>query len=91
MFDTGKSLLHLRQKQLAAVAVGYIRGQRLDLKEQALRVNEQVALAPLDLLAAVVTSQPPFSLVLTDCESKMAALGWALRPAFTRAFSRRAF
>src|SRR5487761_1421565 len=46
----------------------------------AFRVYRDVALAPLDFLACVVTALPPFSAVFTDCESTIATLGAAFRP-----------
>src|ERR1039457_3652674 len=52
---------------------------KTELHQVALRIYRDVALAALDLLARVVTAPPPFSAVLTDCESIIATLkvdGW---------------
>jgi len=54
----------------------------------ALGVYRDVALAPLDFLARVVTALPPFSAVLADCESMIATLGEAFRPCALRPCSR---
>jgi hypothetical protein len=54
----------------------------------ALGVDRDVPLAPFDLLARVVTPPPPFSTVLADCESMIATVGAALRPAVLRPCSR---
>jgi len=59
-------------------------------QDQAQRIDDQVPLAPLDFLACVVPSRPPFSVVLTVWLSTMAAEGEAFRPAAKRTFLRRA-
>ena len=56
----------------------------------ALRVNRDVALATLDLLARVVAPRPPLSAVFTDCESSIARLGSDFRPCAKRPVRRRA-
>jgi hypothetical protein len=61
-----------------------------NLQDQPIRVDEQVALAPLDLLTAIKAASPPFCVVFTDWLSMIAALGVGLRPAFTRTASRKA-
>ena len=45
-------------------------------QHQAQRVYDDVPLAAVDLLARVVSTRPPFSVVLTDWLSKIAAVGW---------------
>ena len=49
-------------------------------QQQALGIHHYVALAPLHLLACVVTPWPPFSAVFTDWLSMIAALGLVRRP-----------
>jgi len=85
---------HLREPFVALLRCGDdlwaaipILGARLvneDRDDQAEGVNDDVALAPFDLLAGVVASRPPFSVVLTDWLSTIPALGSSLRPEFLR-------
>jgi len=61
------------------------------LQYEALRIDEDVALAPFDLLARVITHRvdrdPPFSADLTDWLSMMPALGLASRSICPRSCS----
>ena len=78
------SRTQLPDQQLAAVTVldvGRVNDQRED---QAERVNDDRALAPLGFLARIVPSVAPFSAVLTDWLSMMPALGVGLRPSSIR-------
>ena len=78
------SRTQLPDQQLAAVTVldvGRVNDQRED---QAERVNDDMALAPLGFLARIVPSVAPFSAVLTDWLSMMPALGVGLRPSSIR-------
>ncbi len=78
------SRTELFDQQLATVAVldvGRVNDQR---ENQAERVNDDMALAPLGLLARIVPSVAPFSAVLTDWLSMMPALGVGLRPSSIR-------
>jgi hypothetical protein len=59
-------------------------------QQQSGGIDQQMPLAPVYLLAAVVASDPPFSVVLTDWLSKIPALGWACRPCCSRTWSRNA-
>jgi hypothetical protein len=56
--------------------------------QQALRIDEDMPLLPVDLLAAIKTRRmdptPPFSALLTLWLSMMAAVGLACRPACSR-------
>ena len=52
--------------------------------QQAERVDEDVALATIDLLARVVAVRPPFSVVFSDWLSMMPALGLRFRPTDSR-------
>jgi hypothetical protein len=40
-------------------------GRHDDREEEASRIDENMALAPLDLLGCVIAADPPFSVVLT--------------------------
>jgi hypothetical protein len=46
-----------------------------DTQEETRRLNEEMALAPIELLRTVIAMDPPFSVVLTVCASMMAAEG----------------
>jgi len=78
------------EHQPGPVAVGDVGRVDDDLQDQAGGVDQQVALAPAQLLGAVVAARPPFSVVLTDWLSKMAALGVGSRPIRRRVCSRNA-
>ncbi|KAG0161786.1 hypothetical protein DFQ30_005581, partial [Apophysomyces sp. BC1015] len=54
------------------------------------RVYRDVSLTAFDLLARVETALPPLAVVFTDCESMIATLGVACRPARIRTASRNA-
>jgi hypothetical protein len=61
--------------QLGPVPILNARTMNHDHEQQAQRVYGDVTFAPLDFLARVVAVAPPFCVVLTDCESRIAALG----------------
>jgi hypothetical protein len=46
-----------------------------DRQDQPEGIAEEVTLTPLDLLARVITPDPPFSVVFTDWLSRRPALG----------------
>ncbi len=78
-----------RAKQLAsAVAVLHIGGMNDDAQQQAERIDEDVALAPRDLLARIealrVERSPPFCAPLALWLSITAADGLASRPSRSR-------
>jgi hypothetical protein len=58
-------------------------------QHQPSRIDEDGALAALDLFVGIIAVDPPFSVVLTDWLSMLAALGWRGRPAATRTSPRR--
>jgi hypothetical protein len=58
-------------------------------EQQSLRVDPNVALAPLDLLGGVIAARPPFSVVFTLWLSMMAAVGLASRPSLSRSIVTR--
>jgi len=51
-------------------------------------IDHDMAFAAGDLLAGIISTEPPFSVVLTLWLSMMAALGVRFLPAFCRTFSR---
>jgi len=61
------------------------------MHQQALRIDEDVALFAFDFLAGIVSASvdatPPFSALFTLWLSMMAAVGLAPRPAFSRHFT----
>ena len=77
-----------RHQQHAAVAVLHIGRVHDGLHQQALGVDQDMALPALDLLARVVARrinrEPPFSAPLTLWLSMIAAVGLASRPACSR-------
>ena len=83
----GKQPEHRRQQHHAAIAVLDIGGMGHGEHQQALRVDQDVALLALDLLARVKPGpvrEPPFSALLTLWLSMIAAAGLASRPALSR-------
>jgi hypothetical protein len=46
-----------------------------DTHEETRRINEDMTLAPIELLRAVIAMRPPFSVVFTVWASMMAAEG----------------
>ena len=71
-----------------AVAVLDIGGMDDDVQEEAERIDENVPLATLDLLACIVARRidrrPPFCAPLALCASMIAAVGLASRPSRSR-------
>lgn len=57
---------------------------------QSKRVYEEMTFAAVDFLAGIISMEPPFSVVLTDWLSRMAALGSASRPSAMRTWVRNA-
>lgn len=78
----------LAQQRLGAIAILDIGGMDVDVQQQALRVDEDVALAAEDLLAGIVPGRveraPPFTAPLALCASRIAMVGLASRPARSR-------
>ena len=70
------------------VAIRNIGGMDDHRQHQTDRIDEQMALAAVQFLGAIVAARPPFSVVLADWLSRMAALGCAWRPARCRTTSR---
>ena len=86
--DEGKAAAGFAQHGARAVAVLDVRGMDGDAQQQAERVDQNVALAALDLFARVVARRiergPPFTAPLALWLSMMAAVGLASRPALSR-------
>lgn len=79
---------HALEDTTSAVTVLNIARMHHHCQDQTERVHENMAFTAFDLLAGVVTTMPPFS-VLTVWLSRIAALGVGLRPALRRTCSRR--
>jgi hypothetical protein len=79
---------HRLEQGRRAVAVLHVGRMHLHAQQQAERVDEEMALLALDLLAGVIARRidlrPPFSAPLTLCESMMATVGLASRPSHSR-------
>ncbi len=82
--------MELAQHQLGSVAILNVGGMNNDGQYQPQRVDDNMPLATVDLLARVVAMRPPFSVVFTLWLSTIAAEGDFFRPADTRTLSRRA-
>ena len=88
--ETRKAALERRKQGLAAVSVLNVGFMHQHMQDQPIRIDQEMALAPFDLLPAVVAARPPFCVVFTDWLSMIAALGVGSRPALTRTCSRKA-
>ena len=53
----------------------YVGGGHLYVQQQAFSIDQNVPLAAFDFFMEVEAFYAPFSVVFTDCESAMAALG----------------
>lgn len=69
-----------RQQRAGADPIRLVGGMDVCFAQQALRIDQQMALAPAHVLAAVVAARPPFSVVFVDWLSRIAALGVGSRP-----------
>jgi hypothetical protein len=72
------------QHALGPVAVLHTGGRDRYRQDQPERVDQNVAFAAFDLFMGVKAAEPPFSVVLTDWLSRIAALGGRRLPAATR-------
>ena len=86
--DEREGAAGLAQNLMCAVAILDVGGVDDDTQEEAERVDEDVPLAPRDLLARVITlrvhRRPPFCAALALWLSMIAALGLISRPSFSR-------
>jgi hypothetical protein len=76
------------EHELGTVAILDISGMHLHPVDQSEGIDDNMALAPLHLLASIVTPDPPFSAVLTDWLSMLPALGCGSRPSACRTAAR---
>lgn len=60
--------------------LAYVGGQYHAFEPVAARITQGHALAPTQFLRSVISTRPPFSVLLTLCESILAAVGCALLP-----------
>jgi hypothetical protein len=74
----------LLQNPPSTLPIGNIRRMHHRHQDQAQGVHQQMPLPSFHLLADVIASRPPFSVVLTDWLSTMAASGSSWRPDATR-------
>ena len=86
--DERETSPRLPKQRFGTVAVLNIGGMDVDVQQQALRVDEDVALAAEDLLPGIEAGRtkraPPFTAPLALCESSIAMVGLASRPARSR-------
>ncbi len=85
-----KSPHQFRKHKLGSVSVLDIRSMDDNGQKQSQSVYYDMALASRDFLARIVATRPPFSVVLTDWLSMMAALGVGSRPSASRTLGRSA-
>ena len=77
-------MAHPIQYQPGSIPILRIGSVYHDDQKQTDRVYQDMPLTSIDLLARVVSSSPPFSVVFTDWLSRMAALGSPSRPSWRR-------
>jgi len=86
--EKGKQAEQCRQQREAAVAILNVGGGDEAVQEQALRIDQDMALLALDQLTRVeavrIDASPPFSALFTLWLSMMQAVGLASRFAFSR-------
>ena len=77
-----------RKQQNAAVTVLDVRGMDFGVQQQAYRIDQDMPLDPLDLLARIIAgwinADPPFSALFTLWLSITQAVGLASRPIASR-------
>ena len=86
--QTGQFGLDFAQHQLGSVSVLNVSPLHHGGPHQTQRIHQEVAFAPLYLLAGVIATDPPFSVVFTDGLSRMAAEGVGSLPSRTRSLVR---
>jgi len=88
-FQSREGAAKFLEHELRPVAILHVRRVHHNRQNQPQRIDNDVPLASVDLLARVVAAKPPFSVVLALWLSTIAVEGVGLRPAFSRTFSRR--
>ncbi len=87
--EPGVERLHAPQQAPEAIRILDVGGVHDHAERQSLRVDRDVALAPLQPLRRIPAARPPFSVVLTLWVSMMAAVGLASRPSPSRTMTTR--
>ena len=87
---SGKSPSQFIDDQLRSISILNIGRMHHHRKQQPHGIYNDVSLSTVDLLASVIATRPPFSVVFTDWLSMMAALGVGLPPSACRTLGRRA-
>jgi len=86
--EKGEQAEQRRQERATAVAILNVGGGDDAVQEQALRIDQNMALLALDQLARIeavaIDARPPFSALFTLWLSIMQAVGLASRPPFSR-------
>lgn len=92
--ERGKAASGIAQQSTDAVAILQVGAVDDDVQQQAEAVDDDVPLAPRDLLARVVALRvdrgPPFCAALALWLSRIATVGSAFRPAASRTWTYRA-
>jgi hypothetical protein len=89
-FEAHELLSDQVEQKLGAITILDVGCMNDHSKYQPQSVYEQVPLSAINLLASVISMEPPFSVVLTDWLSMIAALGSASRPSVSRSSVRKA-
>ena len=87
--QTGKPPYHFVYDQLRSISVLNISRMYHHGQQQPYGIHYDVSLSTVDLLASIIATRPPFSVVFTDWLSMMAALGVGLLPSASRTAGRR--
>jgi hypothetical protein len=84
--QSGETSFRLRKQQFGPIPILDVGGMDHDGKQQPHGIYQDVPLATVDLLVAVIPMYPPFSVVFTVWLSTIAALGCSFLPAVSRTF-----
>ena len=82
-------MLQAREQAFSTGAVLHVGSRDHHGQQQPYGIDEDVALAALDMFVGIIAVDPPFSVVLMDWLSMLPALGWRCRPAAGRHCWRR--
>ena len=85
-----KSLIKLGQYELCSITILNVCPVNHHRHEQSYSVNNDLALAPVDLLSCIIAPWPPLSVVFTDWLSMIPALGVDSRPSICLTFGHKA-